>query len=75
MKKIDTLVEDVYNVLATSKADDSVDVDAIIEDFGESMKAILRDNVLKPRESKRRLRMSNIGRKDSFLWYKYRGTT
>ena len=54
MKKIDTLVEDVYNVLATSKADDGVDVDAIIEDFGESMKAILRKNVLEPRDSKRR---------------------
>ena len=73
MKKIDTLVEDVYNVLDTSKADDGVDVDAIIEDFGESMKAILRKNVLEPRDSKRRLRMSNIGRKDRFLWYKYKG--
>ena len=40
MKKIDTLVEDIYNVLATNKADDSVDVENIIEEFGESMKSI-----------------------------------
>ena len=75
MKKIDTLVEDIYDVLATSKADDSVDVENIIEEFGESMKRILRENVLKPRDSKRRLRMSNIGRPDRFLWYKYKGMT
>jgi hypothetical protein len=73
MKKIDTLIEDVYNVLTTSKADDSVDVDNIIEEFGESMKNILRENVLTPREESGKLRMSNIGRKDRFLWYKYRG--
>jgi len=52
MKKIDTLVEDIYDVLATSKADDSVDEENIIEEFGESMKRILRENVLKPRDSK-----------------------
>ena len=47
----------------------SVDVDKVIEDFGESMKSLLRDNVLKVREDKRTLRMSNIGRKERFLWY------
>ena len=73
MKTIDTVVEDVYNVLATNKADDSIDVETIIEEFGESMKSILRDNVLKVREDKRTLRMSNIGRKDRFLWYVHKG--
>jgi len=73
MKKIDTLIEDVYGVLTTSKADDSVDVDNIIEEFGESMKNILRENVLTLREDNGNLRMSNIGRKDRYLWYKSRG--
>ena len=29
MKKIDTLVEDIYDVLATNKADDNVDVETL----------------------------------------------
>ena len=69
MKSINTLVDDVYEVLSSSKADSNVDVDKVIDDFGESMKSLLRDNVLKPREDKRTLRMSNIGRKERFLWY------
>ncbi len=73
MKKIDTLVEDVYEVLASSKAAEGVDTEAIIDEFGESMKAILRDNVLKVHEDKRTLRMSNIGRKERFLWYVDKG--
>jgi len=73
MKSINTLVDDVYEVLSSSKADSNVDVDKVIDDFGESMKSLLRDNVLKPREDKRTLRMSNIGRKERFLWYVHKG--
>ena len=73
MNKIDTLIEDVYEVLASSKAAEGVDTETIIDEFGESMKAILRDNVLKVHEDKRTLRMSNIGRKDRFLWYVDKG--
>lgn len=73
MKTIDTLVEDVYQVLETSTASEGVDVENIIEEFGESMKSLLRNNVLKVHEDKRTLRMSNIGRKDRFLWYVHKG--
>jgi len=44
MKSINTLVDDVYEVLSSSKADSGVDVDKVIDDFGESMKSLLRDN-------------------------------
>lgn len=73
MKKIHTLVEDIYEVLKTSKEADGVDAEVVIEEFGEAMKSILRDNVLHVREDKRTLRMSNIGRQDRFLWFVHNG--
>lgn len=73
MKQIDTLVDDIYEVLKTSESADGVDQELIIEEFGEAMKSLLRDNVLHVREDKRTLRMSNIGRQDRFLWFVHNG--
>jgi len=75
MKHINTLVEDIYEVLKTHKAEEEVDVEEIIEEFGESMKSLLRDKVLHDREDTRTLRMSNIGRPHRFLWFVHKGYT
>lgn len=66
-KNIQTLVEDIYNLLKTKQASKDVDVSEVIERFGENMKAMLW-NVLTEKEDKRTLRMSNIGKTDRYLW-------
>ncbi len=72
MKKVRTLVNDIYDVLEKKKAATGVDVDAVVDAFGESMKAMLRE-VITEREDSRTLRMSNIGRADRFLWFTHKG--
>lgn len=73
MANISTLVEDIYSVLETSQAAEGVDADQIIEEFGEAMKKLLKNQVLTEHEDKRTLRMSNIGKKDLYLWYLHKG--
>jgi hypothetical protein len=73
MKTIDTLVDDIYKMLEDKKAADWVDEDTIIEAFGESMKQLLKQQVLTKREDRRTLRMSNLGRKDRYLWFLNKG--
>ena len=43
MKHIETLIQDIYQLVSTSNADDSVDVDAEIDKFGEAMKDLMRN--------------------------------
>ena len=52
---------------------DGVDVEEVVEAFGENMKNILRTNITNHKFDKRKLRMSNIGKKDRQLWYSYNG--
>ena len=70
MKNIRTLVDDIYEVLATNKAAEGVDTDKVINEFGDAMKDMLR-TVITERDDSRKLRMSNIGKQDLYLWYLY----
>jgi hypothetical protein len=74
-KTIHTLVDDIYRLMETKEAEESVDVEAEIEKFGESMKALMRTEFGRKRTAdKRTLRLSNIGRDDRVLWNVVNGT-
>lgn len=68
MKNVDTLVNDIYNLVSTKSVEESVDIDECIDLFGERMKDLMRQEFKEKRDGSRKLRMSNIGRKDRFLW-------
>lgn len=71
MKKIDTLVEDIYNLFEPEKdielSEEEVDkhLDSFAKSIKETMKNILNE---KPRE-RRNLRLSAIGKPARQLWY------
>tara|TARA_R100000458_G_C8259999_1_gene235606 strand:- start:627 stop:1514 length:888 start_codon:yes stop_codon:yes gene_type:complete len=68
-KKLDTLVEDIYETLSCLCEQKDLDIsDEAIEDFGERMKDVLRHWSTPYKEAKG-LRMSNIGRPMRQLWY------
>lgn len=74
-KSIHTLVDDVYRLMETKEAEDSVDVEAEIEKFGEAMKSLMRTEFARDRKKDgRTLRLSNIGRDDRYLWNVANGT-
>ena len=74
-KTIHTLVDDIYRLMETKEAEESVDVEAEIEKFGESMKALMRTEFGRKRiRDNRTLRLSNIGRDDRVLWNVVNGT-
>ena len=68
MKNIYTLVDDIYNLVETKEVAEGVDIDACIEVFGESVKQLMRNEFTRKRDDSRKLRMSNIGRRDRYLW-------
>ena len=69
----DTLVSDIYRMIDTKDIPEGVPVEQVINDFGENVKQILRNNITESKFDKRKLRMSNIGKKDRQLWYSYNG--
>ena len=69
----DTLVDDIYRMIDTKDIPDGVPIEQVINDFGENVKQILRNNITESKFDKRKLRMSNIGKKDRQLWYSYNG--
>jgi len=69
----DTLVDDIYRLMDTKEVSEGVDVEKVVEEFGENMKTILRQNITQHKHDRRKLRMSNIGKKDRQLWYSYNG--
>jgi hypothetical protein len=73
MKKLDTLVEDIYDKLSVLSDGNSLDIDdKTIDAFGESMKEVLSQWANpRPRDSGT-LRMSNIGKPMRQLWYDMR---
>ena len=60
-------------MIDTKEIPDGVDVEEAIETFGENVKSILRNNITESKFDRRKLRMSNIGKKDRQLWYSYNG--
>ena len=74
-KTTDNVVADIYALMESKDADPSVDVEAEIEKFGEGVKALMRTEFgRKKREDNRKLRLSNIGRTDRYLWNHFNGT-
>jgi len=75
MKRVEDVVQDIYALMESKDADPSVDVEAEIDRFGESVKELMRTEFgRKKREDNRRLRLSNIGRTDRYLWNHFNGT-
>ena len=68
MKNIHTLVTDIYNLMMSKRPPKEVDVEAEIEKFGEAMKDLMRKEFVNRGWDARKLRLSNIGRNDRFLW-------
>ncbi len=75
-KSVMTVVDDIYELMTTKAADESVDIEAEIDKFGESVKSLMRNEFSPetPRDN-RKLRLSNIGRDDRFLWHHYNDTS
>lgn len=73
MKTINTLVQDIYSLVKTKRVDKEVDAEAEIERFGEAMKDLMRKEFVNRGWDARKLRLSNIGRDDRYLWNHYKG--
>ena len=72
MKKLETIVEDIYETLSCLCDQKDLDIpEEDIEDFGERMKNVIR-HWSKPHQESRGLRMSNVGRPLRRLWYDLR---
>lgn len=71
MKSIYTLVDDIYQLVTTKEVAEGVDLEKCIDDFGENMKSLMRKEFTEKRDDTRKLRMSNIGREDRYLWNLY----
>ena len=69
----ETLVDDIYRMIDTKVIPEGVDVEEAIETFGENCKQMMRNNITESKFDRRKLRMSNIGKKDRQLWYSYNG--
>jgi len=70
MKKLDTLVEDIYEKLSVLGEGEALDVsEEVLDEFGNSMKEALRHWATPKPRDKETLRMSNIGKPLRQLWY------
>lgn len=70
MASINTLVEDIYHLLEEGTKED---ISKACEQFGKNLAALLAER-LRPKEEKRTLRMSNVGKPDRMLWYEVNST-
>ena len=76
MKKLETLVEDIYNTLSVLGEGESLDVsEEVLEEFGNSMKEALRHWANPTPRDKETLRMSNIGKPLRQLWFDMKSET
>ena len=72
MKTVHTLVDDIYKLVKTKRPEQGVDAEAEIENFGEAVKDLMRKEFTnRGGFDARKLRMSNIGRDDRYLWNHY----
>ena len=70
MKKIETLVKDIYNLFTLEPIQkDEKEVDKLIDNFGEMLKLHIKDFLYKKPESRGGIRLSGIGKPDRQLWY------
>jgi len=66
-----TLASDIYKLVESKEVAEGVDIEACIDQFGEAVKVLMRQEFTQKRDDSRKLRMSNIGREDRFLWNVY----
>lgn len=71
MKNVYTLVDDIYKLMESKEVAEGIDLEAHIETFGENVKDLMRKEFGEKRNDNRKLRMSNIGREDRYLWNVY----
>jgi len=71
MKNVYNLVSDIYKLMETKEVAEGVDLDACVEKFGENVKELMRNEFGGKKRDGRKLRMSNIGRDDRYLWNVY----
>ena len=71
MKNVYNLVPDIYQLMETKEVAEGVDFDACVEKFGENVKELMRNEFGGKKRDGRKLRMSNIGRDDRYLWNVY----
>jgi len=64
---IHTLIDDIYEVVASKDVPKDVDLEAEVDRFGENCKRLMTNLFTEERDG-RKLRMSNIGRDDRYLW-------
>ncbi len=67
MNKLYSLVDDIYKVVSTKEIPEGVDLIDEIDLFGENCKRLM-SNLFTEKRDGRKLRMSNIGRDDRYLW-------
>ncbi len=67
MNKLYSLVDDIYKVVSEKEPADGVDLYDEIDRFGENCKSLMT-NLFTEKRDGRKLRMSNIGRDDRYLW-------
>ena len=65
MSSINTLVQDIYRLLEEGTEQDTSEACHM---FGQRLASLMQER-LKPKEEKRTLRMSNVGKPDRMLWY------
>jgi hypothetical protein len=73
-KNINTLVKDIYKLMETKEVPKGVDADKAIDDFGEAIKKLMKKEFSEYKRDGRRLRLSNVGRDDRYLWNVWHGT-
>lgn len=69
-----TVPKDIYNLLCTKEVPEGVDVDDVIERFGEVVKQTLREALEPDQERVGRLRLSAIGKPDRQILHQYTGS-
>ena len=70
MKKIDTLVEDIYNLFSLDPIKmDEKEVDKHIDNFGDMLKVHIKEFLYEEPREYGNLRLSQIGKPDRQLWY------
>jgi hypothetical protein len=70
MKKIDTLVEDIYELFSLTPIDmDEEEVDKHIDTFGDMLKIHIKEFLYEKPQTNGHLRLSAIGKPDRQLWY------
>lgn len=73
MKKIDTIVEDIYSLFEKKNEDlTEKEVDKCIDDFASSVKIHVKEFLKQLPHEKPRLRLSTIGKPDRQLWYDFK---